>query len=260
MIQLRGILAHPIISFSTVMRVHVLQHVPFEGLGSIAAWLAGRGARVTVTRLFADDEFPALADIDLVIALGGPMSVNDEVELPWLVEEKRFVAQAIAGGKAVLGICLGAQLIASALGARVYPGAEKEIGWFPVLAEAGNADSFVFPASIEVFHWHGETFDLPAGAVHLAHSAVCRNQAFQIGSRVIGLQFHLETTPESAASIIEHCASELRVPQRFIQSESALRSGASANYAGINALMVEVLEYLVRDSQNAAPGGMRVPA
>ena len=174
------------------------------------------------------------------------MSVNDEEQLPWLREEKRFVADAIASNKAVLGICLGSQLIASALGSRIYPGAEKEIGWFPVFAEPAVPGTFVFPASAEVFHWHGETFDLPAGAVHLASSAACRNQAFQIGARVIGLQFHLETTPESAEAIISNCAHEL-LPQRFIQTESALRSVPAANYAGINALMTLILEYLVRD-------------
>ena len=228
------------------MHVHVLQHVPFEGLGSIEAWLRHRGAHVTYTRFFESTHLPALADIDFIIALGGPMSVNDEEQLPWLREEKRFVADAIASNKAVLGICLGSQLIASALGSRIYPGAEKEIGWFPVFAEPAMPGTFVFPASAEVFHWHGETFDLPAGAVHLASSAACRNQAFQIGARVIGLQFHLETTAESAEAIISNCAHEL-LPQRFIQTESTLRSVPAANYAGINALMTMILEYLVRD-------------
>lgn len=230
------------------MHVHVLQHVPFEGLGSIDAWLSDRGARVTCTRFFEPARLPALADIDFVIALGGPMSVNDEEQLPWLREEKRFVAEAVAGNKAVLGICLGAQLIASALGARVYPGPEKEIGWFPVYAEPAMPGAFVFPAATEVFHWHGETFDLPTGAVHLARSAACRNQAFQVGERVIGLQFHLETTPGSADAIISNCAGELLPQQRFIQTESTLRDAPVARYAGINTLMTDILEYLVRDN------------
>ncbi|NDP48957.1 MAG: amidotransferase [Sulfuriferula multivorans] len=229
------------------MHVHVLQHVPFEGLGSIEAWLSHRGARVTYTRFFEPAKLPALTDINFIIALGGPMSVNDEEQLPWLREEKRFVAEAVASNKAVLGICLGAQLIASALGSRVYPGSEKEIGWFPVFAEPALSNTFVFPASTEVFHWHGETFDLPAGAVHLASSAACRNQAFQIGARVIGLQFHLETTPKSAEAIINNCANELLPQQRYIQTEPALRAVPVANYAGINMLMTNVLEYLVRD-------------
>jgi len=229
------------------MRVHVLQHVPFEGLGSIEAWLSQRNAHVTYTRPFEFAKLPALTDVDFIIALGGPMSVNDEEQLPWLREEKHFVAEAIADKKAVLGICLGAQLIASALGARVYSGIEKEIGWFPVFAEPYAFNTFAFPASTEVLHWHGETFDLPVGAVHLASSAGCNNQAFQIGERVIGLQFHLETTPTSAAAIIDDCADELLPSQRYIQTESALRAVSTGDYEGINQLMANILEYLVRD-------------
>ena len=229
------------------MHVHVLQHVPFEGLGSIEAWLSHRGARVTYTRFFESAKLPVLTDIDFIIVLGGPMSINDEEQFPWLREEKRFVAEAIASNKAVLGICLGAQLIASAMGARVYPASEKEIGWFPVFAELPLSNTFVFPENTEVFHWHGETFDLPTGAVHLLSSAACRNQAFQIGARVIGLQFHLETTPKSAEAIINNCANELLPQQRYIQTELTLRAVPMTNYAGINMLMTNILEYLIRD-------------
>ena len=225
------------------MHVHVLQHVPFEGLGSIAAWLDRRGASVTWTRFQVLEELPPLEPIDLIIALGGPMSVNDEADLPWLRAEKRFLAEAIAAHKAVLGICLGAQLIASALGARVYPNAEKEIGWFPVTAAPHDRECFRFPDEIEVFHWHGETLDLPPDAVHLAGSAACRNQAFQIGDRVLGLQFHLETTPDSADALAVNCRHEL-VPGRFVQTEAALRSAEPGTYREINRLMDAVLEYL----------------
>lgn len=229
------------------MRVHVLQHVPFEGLGSIEAWLSHRGARVSYTRFFESAQLPPLTDIDFVIALGGPMSTNDEKQLPWLQEEKHFVAEAIASNKVVLGICLGAQLIASALGARVYPNPEKEIGWFPVFPEPVVSGTFVFPENTEVFHWHGETFDLPSGALHLASSAICRNQAFQIGTRVIGLQFHLEATQKSAEAIVSNCANELLPKSRYVQTKSVLLSVPAANYAGINDLMKKILEYLVRD-------------
>ncbi len=235
------------------MRVHVLQHVPFEGLGSIEAWLAGKHADVSWTRFFAAEALPPLDDIDLIVALGGPMSVNDEAERPWLLAEKRFLAQAVRAGKAVLGICLGAQLIASALGARVRPGAEKEIGWFPIHARPTPPGAFAFPPAVEVFHWHGETFELPPDAIHLASSAACRTQAFQLGRRVIGLQFHLETTPASADAIITHCAGEL-VPQRYVQDEQTLRSRPAAAYAGINSLMAGVLDYLTRaDDAERAP-------
>lgn len=227
------------------MKVHVLQHVPFEGLGSIEPWLVARGATVSYTRFFESSRLPKPMDLDLVIALGGPMSVNDEADLPWLKEEKRFVAEAVNSGKAVLGICLGAQLIAGARGARVYPGPHKEIGWFDIESTSDRPDMFRFPKKMKVFHWHGETFDLPRDATRLARSAGCQNQAFQIGSRAIGLQFHLETTPASTESLIVHCRNEL-VDGRFIQSEEELREAPMAAYAAVNALMDDVLTYLTR--------------
>lgn len=227
------------------MRFHVLQHVPFEGLGSIHSWLQSRNAVVTTTQFYQSPSLPSLSQIDALIALGGPMSVNDELELPWLKDEKRFIKQAINSGMPVLGICLGAQLMASSLGSRVYSGIEKEIGWFPVYGcECGN-NSYGFPEKIEVFHWHGETFELPAGAKHLARSEGCHHQAFQIGPRAIGLQFHLETTPESADSIINNCRHEL-VPSRFVQSEQQLRAVEAIRYGEINKLMDNVLSYITR--------------
>lgn len=226
----------------THLRVHVLQHVPFEGLGSIADWLAGRKADVTFTRLFDPcHTLPETAAFDLLIALGGPMSVNDEARLPWLRDEKRLIARAIACDKAVLGICLGAQLIANALGARVFPNREKEIGWFPVYADTTG---FAFPPNFLAFHWHGETFDLPPDAERLAHTPACLNQAFRIGKRVLGLQFHLETTTASAAALVEHCRDEL-TPAAHIQSEEGLLGQPPAVYAACNRLMAAVLDRLV---------------
>lgn len=227
------------------MRVHVLQHVAFEELGNIEPWLNERNAEISYTRFHESPVLPDLAQIDLVIALGGPMSVNDEAELPWLVAEKRFVAEAIDKGIAVLGICLGAQLIASAKGARVYPGPQKEIGWFPITASGHSPDSFNFPASVEVLHWHGETFDLPEGARHLAGSAVCKHQAFQLGQRVIGLQFHMEMTRASVDAILLHCADELTV-QAYVQSEASLRATSDERYGEVEQLMREVLAYITR--------------
>jgi GMP synthase-like glutamine amidotransferase len=227
------------------MRVQVLQHVEFERLGSIEAWLSERGATVRTARFFQDDAAPPTHPADLVIALGGPMSVNDEEAHPWLAAEKAYLRAVIAQGAAVLGICLGAQLIAAALGSRVYPAGVKEIGWFPVEAVPAPSEAFRFPARAPVFHWHGETFDLPPGAVHLARSPACVHQAFQIGRKVMGLQFHLETTPESADLMIRHCRDEL-VPGEFVQTEDALRAAPATAYAGINRLMGEVLGYVTR--------------
>jgi GMP synthase-like glutamine amidotransferase len=227
------------------MHVHVLQHVPFEGLGSIAAWLEARNAVVSHTRFFESAILPDPTIVDLVIALGGPMSVNDEHELPWLVAEKGFVRACIEANRAVLGICLGAQLIASALGARVYPHPPKEIGWLPIEAVPIPEGAFAFPPVVPVFHWHGETFDLPPDAVRLARSMGCESQAFQVGRQVMGLQFHLETTPTAADAILTHCRDEL-VDGPFIQAEAVIRSVPSSTYQRVNVLMAEVLDYLTR--------------
>jgi len=225
------------------VKVQVLQHVPFEGLGSIEAWLSQRRASVQFTRFYQSPVLPDLRSVDFVIAMGGPMSVNDEREFPWLKGEKAFIREAVRRGLPVLGVCLGAQMIASALGARVFPNAHKEIGWFPVRAADGNSDAFRFPDQATVFHWHGETFDLPAGAIHLARSSGCEHQAFQVGASAIGLQFHLETTPETADQIIRHCRDDL-VPGEYVQNEAVLRAVPDEAYRGINRLMDEVLSYL----------------
>lgn len=227
------------------MRVHYLQHVPFEGLGSIEPWLIAAGHEITHTAFFQSRELPAPHEIDLLIAMGGPMSVNEEETFPWLVQEKTFVRVCIDAGKPVLGICLGAQLIAAAMGARVYPNPLAEIGWFPIEGVPPRAtDTFTFPSSLDVFHWHGETFDLPEDAVHLAKSEGCKNQAFQLGRSVIGMQFHLETTPDSARKLVEHCREEL-VPGPFVQSEEAILGTPDGCYAAINRLMADVLAYLL---------------
>lgn len=228
------------------MNVHVLQHAPFEGLAGIEPFLIARGAKIAATRFFENPALPPLEGLDLIVAMGGPMSVNDEAELPWLIDEKRFVREAVKRGIPVLGICLGAQLIASALGARVYHNAQKEIGWFPVetaLRPVGG-NQFVFPDKLNVFHWHGETYDLPTGAVHLARSSACKHQAFQVGRRTLALQFHLEVTPAAVQAFVENCGDELR-PAPFIQTKPELLAAPPATYAEINAWMGRIIEYLV---------------
>ena len=227
------------------MKAHILQHVAFEDAGIINAWLDAHRADVGVTRFDEAAALPDPAGLDLLVVMGGPMSVNDEAEHPWVVAEKRFIAQAVAQGTAVLGICLGAQLIAAAQGARVYRNAEKEIGWFDIEAVEAPQGCFAFPPRCTVMHWHGETFDLPPGAHRLTASAGCANQAFQLGERVIGLQFHLEMTDANLRAILANCRGELRTA-RFVQTEAEILDAGPQHFAATHALMAQLLDYLTR--------------
>ncbi len=210
------------------------------------SWFLGRGCAIASTHLYRGDPLPALADFDWLVVMGGGMSVNDERELPWLVPEKALVRSAIVAGKHVLGVCLGAQMIASALGARVYKNAVKEIGWWKLMREPGAAEhplGAALPDGIEVFHWHGETFDLPAGAVRLARSEACLNQAIAVGPRVLGLQFHLETTEASARELIAGSAGDLVSPGPFVQTPEAMLA-QPARFAALSTRMAALLAAL----------------
>ena len=192
-----------------MMRMAVLQHVEFEGPAAVADWAAGRGFPLRVFHLYRDTTLPSLSDFDMLTVMGGPMSANDEAQLGWLGREIALVREAIAADKTVLGICLGAQIIAKALGARVYPGGTKEIGWFPVQRTGSHSLFDGLPDSFTTFHWHGETFDLPHEATSLAKSKFTETQAFAVGQRVLGLQFHMEATEQSVRALLNGAAHEI---------------------------------------------------
>lgn len=204
------------------MTLHVLQHVPHEGPGTIAEWAADRGHDLDVTHLYDDEPLPTVEDVDWLVVLGGPMGVGDEHRHPYLVDETELIARAITTGKPVLGICLGAQLIADALGAEVSEHRSTEIGWYPVEARHRAADTLLGEALPEEFvplHWHGDSFEVPEDATLAFASEACTNQAFVYDDRVVGLQFHLECTPHGVQELVD--ASELG-DEPWIQSEGVL--------------------------------------
>jgi GMP synthase-like glutamine amidotransferase len=201
------------------MRIHFFQHVPFEGLGSIQHWAESNSHTLTATRFHLNENLPRFEDFDWLIVMGGPMSIHDEGKYAWLIREKRFIERAIEKDKVIFGICLGAQLVANVLGSKIYKNAFKEIGWYPVRkTEKAEQQPFadLLPQEFAAFHWHGETFDMPKGALHVAQSEACLNQAFVLDERIIGLQFHLESTRESVRSLLDNCSEDV-VADRYIQ-------------------------------------------
>jgi GMP synthase (glutamine-hydrolysing) len=184
------------------MSILAFRHGPFEPLGMIADAMDLRGIEWRYVNLWESprDDVP-VEQAQALVVMGGPMSANDP--FPWLRQEERYITRAISSGVPVLGVCLGAQLLAKCLGARVFPMGRKEIGWYPVrFTEAALSDPLFegLPPQETLFHWHGDTFDLPAGAVKLAESDICPNQGFRSGSNLYGLQFHPEVTPQIIAS------------------------------------------------------------
>ncbi len=227
------------------MRIHCLQHVEFEGPGSILHWTMAQGHALTFTRFFAGDKLPDLAAFDWLLVMGGPMNVHDEREHAWLADEKKFIRAAVDAQKTVIGICLGAQLLAVVLGAEVTKNAHKEIGWYPVqwTAEARASRLLGFlPDHSDVFHWHGDTFSTPPGAIKIAFSEGCGNQGFLMGESVLGLQFHLEVTHASAKDLVKHGAAEL-VKGKYIQDASALMMN-ELRFEALNRIMAQILNGL----------------
>ncbi len=208
------------------MRIHYLQHVHFEDPANIFKWADSNDISINGTKLYKNENLPNLDSFDTLVVMGGPMGVYDEDVYPFLKDEKKFIEKAIKNEKKVLGICLGAQLIADVLGSKVYKNEEKEIGWFPVFLteEAENSMTFkTLPKKFVAFHWHGDTFDIPNGAKHLAYSEACKNQAFEYNNgKVVGLQFHLETTYDSAKNLIQNSEEELKEKGIFIQSKEEM--------------------------------------
>jgi GMP synthase-like glutamine amidotransferase len=226
------------------LRIHYLQHAPHEAPGYIIDFAKTKGYSLSSTKLYLKDLLPEPDVFDLLIVMGGPMGVNDEKNYPWLKTEKKFIRNAIDAGKKVIGICLGSQLIASVLNADVYPNKDKEIGFFPVVNKSKNELFKGFPEKSIVFHWHGDTYDLPVGAELLASSEACVNEAFLFGENVLALQFHIEITEELLSGFLKSGKDEL-IQNKFIQTEETIIAGFKF-IPTCNLLLKELLEKFLK--------------
>lgn len=228
------------------MRIHSLQHEPFEGLGNIEVWAKKKRHSISRTLLFNNEELPDISEFDWLVIMGGSMNIYEEDKFPWLREEKNFIAQAIANKKIVLGICLGSQLMADVLGGKVNKNQNNEIGWFPVSLTREARDSSIFssvPGTFTAFHWHGDTFKIPHGATRIAQSGGCTNQAFEFG-RAIGLQFHIEYSKKSIDLMFQNCGDEL-ADGKYIQTPDEIIS-KMANVHEMNKTLNLILDNMER--------------
>lgn len=231
------------------VKVHVLMHVAYENPGCIETWIYRNKFEITYTRFYENYRLPPIDEFDLLIVMGGPMSVHDENNYNWLKSEKEFIRKSIENRKIVVGICLGAQLIAHVLGASVYTQKIKEIGWFNIKStESGMKNSILegFEVSFPVFHWHGETFNLPTDSVHLFASEVCTNQAYLYDNRILGLQFHLEVTPETVRNMVKNGKTEL-IKSTTVQSENEIME-ITEYFNSNNLRLYKLLDYLIQMS------------
>ena len=226
------------------MRIACVTHVPFEGPGAIAEWAAARGhalARIDAWR----GAFPDPTEVDLLVVRGGPMSAGATLRHPWLIEEKAFLGRCVDDGVLSLGICLGAQLLAEAVGGSVHSGTEPEIGWYPVTLRPAASRVPYFAGWPETFvagHWHGDTFDLPVGLEAAASSELTPNQAFVTPDRrVVGLQFHLEWTVDALRSLTLSDPEDLADPGRWVMAADALLEDPG-RFATNRALLFRMLD------------------
>ncbi len=227
------------------MNIHYLQHAQGEGPGEIANWAAGNGHSLTGTHWYRGDAAPDPKSIDFLVIMGGGMNINQHRDYPWLVPEKALIAEVIAREKPVLGICLGAQLIADVIGGKVFQSPEYEIGWHPIRTLEIIRDHPLFahvPAEFTALHWHGDTFSLPPEATVLASSDACPNQAFICRDNIVGLQFHAEVRPEDVRFFVQGETAPL--PEgKYVQSFEQILAG-DHYIPKVHQLLREILDAL----------------
>ena len=228
------------------MKILCLKHIAFEGPGTFALWAQARGHELDVVAVYQNKPLPSPETFDALLVMGGPMNVYQDDIYPWLSKEKSYIRGAIAAGKHVIGVCLGAQLIAHALGASVNQGAHKEIGWFNIQSSPESPATLPLPETLRVLHWHGDTFDIPNGAQSIAFSDACANQGFLYRERVLALQCHLEMTPQSLTLLIAACSNEL-VDAPTTQNADTMLAEPEATYERMQAVLFELLDALVAE-------------
>jgi GMP synthase-like glutamine amidotransferase len=208
------------------LNIHYYQHVNYEGLGCIQQWSVQNGHNLTKTNFKNEEPIPIPDLYDVLIIMGGPMSVHDESKYPWLTKEKRSINRALNDGKKVIGICLGAQLLAEVLGAKVSKSEHQEIGWHKIslTEEAVGIRHFEsFPKEYHTFHWHGEEFSLPQNCTRIAFSEGCKNQIFTYGDIAAGFQCHPEQTEYSIGRILDRAGSSIK-PGKYVSTKEQIIS------------------------------------
>ena len=236
------------------LRVHYFQHIAGEGFGSCYDYLKAHQAKITATEFFALpvdlplelEALPDIDEVDLLIIMGGTMSVNDEANYPWLKLEKRWLRRYLSAGKPAIGLCLGAQLIANALGASVSRNQHQELGWMDVGRVSHIPENyFQIPEKINIMQWHSETFEIPRGGVRLAQNNVCQNQMYQIGRNVLGFQFHPEMTPHALQLLIENEEDSAAFNGEYVQPIAELKKTIKSKFEQGNQLLNRAIEYVV---------------
>lgn len=239
------------------MKLQIFQHVPFEGAGAIIDWAQARGYSVQTTHWYElDARVPAIAEVDFLVVMGGPMSVHDTDVLPWLRLEKAYLREYVQSGRPMIGVCLGAQLLAEALGGTISQNAFEEVGWFPVeLTPEARALWPTLPPSLTPLHWHGETFTLPDGATRLMQNKACANQGFLARGNLLGLQCHIEANEASTRAFVDACP-QGKIPNPsnspYVATAESLLEGVATYAAGVHAALYTMLDSIAKPAPASA--------